>query len=229
VEVIELKKIGITFLFILICAGASLLLMNVFNEAAVKVKDFYHAEDPGEESDLNLDRDAPIDGRTISEKRLKEPIVVDEYLPSFSEPFSGGFGSGNGFANAVKKYGIFVLLAVVFLFWYLRYKKKKRNNKEEALLVKDFNQHAVKSGDFRNPEDRTFSLSEEKLNEIRQMLINWESHLNTLNRKRSHETIHEWFRRIKGPVEIIPIYEKVRYGGKSFTYEEVQLMKRFLK
>jgi hypothetical protein len=224
-----LKKAGITFFFILICAGASLVLMNVFYEATVKVKDFYHVETPGEESDFNLDPDAPRDGRTISEKRLKEPIVVDEYLPWFVEPFSGRFESGNGFANIAKKYGIFVILAVVFLFWYLRYKKKKRNNKEEPLVATDFNQHAVKSGDFRNPEDRTFPLTEEKLNEIRQTLIEWENHLNTLNRKRSHETIHEWFRRIKGPVEIIPIYEKVRYGGKPFTHEELKLLKKFLK
>ncbi|QTC40685.1 hypothetical protein I7V34_16195 [Bacillus sp. V3] len=222
-----MKKAGITFLFILICAGASLVLMNVFNEAAVKVKDFYHVEDPGGEGGGGLPPGK--EGRTIAEKRLKEPIVVEEYLPWISEPFSGGFGSGNGFANTVKKYGIFVILAVVFLFWYLHYKKKKRNKKEEPLLVTDLTQHAVKSGDIRNPEDRTFPLTEEKLNEIRRMLIDWERHLHTLNRKRSHETIHEWFRRINGPAEIIPIYEKVRYGGKTFTHEEVQLLKKFLK
>jgi hypothetical protein len=228
VEVTELKKAGITFLFILICAGGSLVLMNVFNEAAGRVKDFYHAEAPGEES-FDNDPTAPLDGRTISEKRLKKPIVVEEYLRSFSEPFSGGFGSGNGFVNTAKKYGIFVILGVVFLFWYLRRKKKKRKGIEVVAPVSEHARHSNKSGDFRTPEDKTFPLTEEKLNEIRRMLIDWERHLNTLNRKRSHETIHEWFRRINGPAEIIPIYEKVRYGGKPFSHEEVQLLKKFLK
>ncbi len=61
------------------------------------------------------------------------------------------------------------------------------------------------------------------------MLMDWESHLNTLNRKRKHETIQEWFKRIKGPTEIIPVYEKVRYGGKQFTSQELNLLKNFLR
>lgn len=226
-EVTELKKAGITFLFILICAGASLVLMNVFNEAAGKVKDFYHVEDPGGEGGGGLPPGK--EGRTISEKRLKKPIVVEEYLRSFSEPFSGGFGRGSGFVNTAKKYGVFVILGVVFLFWYLRRKKKKRKGIEVVARASEHARNSDKSVDFRNPEDRTFPLTEEKLNEIRKMMMDWEKQLNTSNRKRSNETLHEWFRRINGPIEIIPIYEKVRYGGKPFTYEEVQLLKRFLK
>ncbi|OAT79727.1 hypothetical protein A6P54_16680 [Bacillus sp. MKU004] len=222
-----MKKAGITFLFILICAGASLVLMNVFNEAAGKVKDFYHVEDPGGEGGGGLPPGK--EGRTISEKRLKKPIVVEEYLRSFSEPFSGGFGRGSGFVNTAKKYGVFVILGVVFLFWYLRRKKKKRKGIEVVARASEHARNSDKSVDFRNPEDRTFPLTEEKLNEIRKMMMDWEKQLNTSNRKRSNETLHEWFRRINGPIEIIPIYEKVRYGGKPFTYEEVQLLKRFLK
>jgi hypothetical protein len=221
-----LKKAGITILFILICAGTSLVLMNVCSEAAVKVKGFYHVEDPGGESDLYLG--PPREGRTISERRLDEPIVVDEYLPWFVDPFSGEIGNGKGFVDTVKKYGVFMILAVVFLFWYLRYMKKKRKEKEERLPDTDLNRHAVKSYAIQE-EDRPYTLSEVKLNEIRQMLIDWESHLNFLNKKRSHETIQEWFRRIKGPIEIIPIYEKVRYGGKSYTHQELQLLEKFLK
>jgi hypothetical protein len=219
-----LKKAGITILFILICAGTSLVLMNVFNEAAVKVKDFYHEEDPGGERDLYLG--PPREGRTIDDRRLDEPIVADEYLPWFMEPFSGEDKSGNRFLDTAKKYGIYVILAIVFFSWYLRYKKKKRKSNEELPPDSERARHTVKSDDLPNA---AITLPEENFNEIRQMMMDWESHLNTLNKKRSHETIHEWFRRIKGPVEIIPIYEKVRYGGKPFTYEEVQLLKKFLK
>ncbi|MEL3972121.1 hypothetical protein AAEO50_07505 [Rossellomorea oryzaecorticis] len=221
----ELKKAGITILFILICAGASLVLMNVFNVAAGKVKDYYHVEDP--------DREWVFDSKPWSggwgDRRLDEPIVVDEYLPWFVDPFSGEDGSGKGFVDAVKKYGVYVILSVVFFFWYIRYKKKKRKDKEEGPPDPDQSRYAVISNEMQDSSEMAFTISEENLNVIRQLLFDWESHLNTLNRKRSHETIHEWFGRIKGPVEIIPIYEKVRYGGKPFTYEEVLLLKRFLK
>jgi hypothetical protein len=224
VEVTELKKAGITFLFILVCAGAGLGLMIVFNEAAGKVKDFYHEEDP--------DREWVLDSKPWSggshDRRLDEPIV-SEKSPWFVDPFSGEDGSGKGFVEAVKKYGVYVILAVVFLFWSIRYKKKKRKGNEAASADSEHARQAVKSNELPDSEERAFTIPQENLNEIRQMMMDWESHLNTLNRKRSHETIHEWFWRIKGPVEIIPIYEKVRYGGKPFTYEELQILKRFLK
>ena len=87
-----LKKVGITFLFILICAVASLVLMEVFNETTEKIKGFYYVEDNGGERDLNLGPGK--EGRTISDKRLDKPIVVDEYLLWFVDPFSGEIGSG---------------------------------------------------------------------------------------------------------------------------------------
>jgi hypothetical protein len=224
-EVSVLKKVGITFLFILICIGASLVLMNVFNEATQKIKDFYHVEDPGGESDLTL---GPGEGRTIDYKRLDEPIL-GRWTPWLVDPFSGEDGSGKGFMEAVKKYGVYVILSVFILFWYIRYKKKKRKDKEEVPPELDHVRHADNSVDLQDTEDESLILSEENLNEIRQMLKEWESHLNTLNRKRNHETIQEWFKRIKGPTEIIPVYEKVRYGGKQFTSQELHLLKNFLR
>jgi len=47
--------------------------------------------------------------------------------------------------------------------------------------------------------------------------------------KREAETINEWFERIKGPLEIIPIYEKVRYGEKNCTEEGIKFIKNSLK
>ncbi|MBN8190857.1 hypothetical protein JI667_01730 [Bacillus sp. NTK074B] len=78
-------------------------------------------------------------------------------------------------------------------------------------------------------EEGSITPPEVKLNEIRQLMRDWEAHLNILNRKKNHETIQEWFRRIKGPTEVIPLYEKVRYGGKSFTNKELHLLKKFLR
>lgn len=47
--------------------------------------------------------------------------------------------------------------------------------------------------------------------------------------KREAETINEWFERIIGPKEIIPIYERVRYGEKSCTEDEIRFMKNTFK
>ncbi|WP_141771792.1 hypothetical protein [Rossellomorea aquimaris] len=217
-----MKKIGITFLFLLICLGASLVLMNVFNVATEKIKAFYHVEDPDREWVFDP---TPWSGGS-HDRRLDEPIV-GEKLPWFVDPFSGEDGSGKGFIDAVKKYGVYVIFSVVFLFWYIRYKKKKRKDKEEVMPESDQARYAVNSVDLQ--EDESLILSEENLNEIRQILKEWESHLNTLNRKRTHETIQEWFKRIKSPTEIIPVYEKVRYGGKQFTSQELHLLKNFLR
>jgi hypothetical protein len=218
-----LKKVGITFLFILICAVASLVLMEVFNETTEKIKGFYYVEDNGGERDLNLGPGK--EGRTISERRLDKPIVVDEYLQWFVDPFSGEIGSGK---SVVKKYGIFVVLTVVCLFWYLRHKKKRKVIKE-GLTDTSVNRHTVNQGIVEGGYNRTITPSDEKLNEIRQMLKDWESHLNSLHRKKNHETIQEWFKRIKGPVDIIPIYEKVRYGEKDFSTHELNLLRKILK
>jgi hypothetical protein len=218
-----MKKIGITFLFLLICVGASLVLMNVFNEATEKIKEFYHVENPDREWVFDP---TPWSGGS-HDRRLDEPIV-GEKLPWFVDPFSGEDGSRNGFMDTVKKYGVYAILSVVFLFWYIRYKKKKRKDKEEVPSGIDHTRYAVNSVDLQDTEDESLILSEENLNEIRQMLKEWESHLNTLNRKRTHETIQEWFKRINGPTEIIPVYEKVRYGRKPFNHKELHLLKKFL-
>ena len=218
-----LKKVGLTFLFILICAVASLVLMEFLNETTEKIKGFYYVEDNGGERDLNLGPGK--EGRTISERRLDKPIVVDEKLPWFVDPFSGEIGSGK---SLVMKYGIFVILTVGFLFWYLRHKKKRKVVKED-LTETSINRHTVNQGMVEGGDNRTITSPEEKMNEIRQLLKDWENHLNSLQRKKNHETIQEWFKRIKGPVDIIPIYEKVRYGEKDFSTDEVDLLREILK
>lgn len=219
-----IKKVGITLLFILICAGASLVLMNLFNETTEKIKGFYHIEDPDKEWILNTD---PWSGGW-GDRRLDEPIIVDEYLPWFVDPFSGEDGDGKGLLDVAKKYGIFVVLTIGSLFWYLRQKKKRKQKKEDPTET-SVNQHTVYPGQLECTEETSITLSDEKLNEIRQMLKEWESHMNTLNRKRTHETIQEWFKRINGPTEIIQVYEKVRYGGKPFNHKELHLFKKLLK
>ncbi|WP_226673072.1 hypothetical protein [Rossellomorea aquimaris] len=220
-----MKKVGVITLFILICAGTSLALVEVLDETTDKIKGFYFVEDTGGESNLSLGPGK--EGRTISEGRLDEPFVVEEPLPWFEDPFFGKDGGSKGLLWVAKKYGVFVVLAAACLFWYLRRKKKKERIVDVPETTR--NPYTVHPDQLEPREDRSITLSEEKLNEIRQMVQDWDSRLTIINRKRHHETIQEWFKRINGPAEIIPVYEKVRYGGKSFTHKELLLLKKCLK
>ena len=221
-----MKKVGIITLFILICAGTSLALMEVLDETTDKIKGFYFVENTDGESHMSLDPGK--EGRTISDERLDEPIVVDEPLSWFMDPFSSEDGSsGKGFFGVAKKYGLFVVLSAACLIWYLR--RKKKNKKTEGIPETSNTPYTFKTDQSESVVEQPVILTEEKLNEIRQMMKDWETHLSILNRKKNHETIQEWFKRIKGPTEVIPLYEKVRYGGKSFTNKELQLLKKFLR
>ncbi|MFI8685306.1 hypothetical protein [Rossellomorea sp. NPDC077527] len=222
-----LKKAGVSVLFILICAVSSLLLMTISNNTTEKIKKYYYVEDSGGESNLSLGPGE--EGRTLEQKRLDKPIEVDEPLPWFVDPFFGENGSsGKGILDAAKKYGVFVVLTAAWLLLYHRRKKKRKEKKEDIAQISN-NQHVIKQDQLEPLKDGVITLSEEKLNEIRQMLKDWETQLNIINRKKNHETIQEWFKRIKGPTEVIPVYEKVRYGGKSFTHKEIRLLKKLLK
>ena len=220
-----MRKAGIITLFILICTGTSLALMEVLDETTDKIKGFYFVENTDGESHMSLDPGK--EGRTISDERLDEPVAVEEPLPWFMAPFSGEDGSsGKGFLGVAKKYGFFVVLTAACLIWYLR--RKKKNKKKEEIPETSNTPYTFKPNQSGLVEGQSIILTEEQLNEIRQMMKDWEAHLSILNRKKNHETIQEWFKRIKGPTEVIPLYEKVRYGGKSFTNKELQLFKEFL-
>jgi hypothetical protein len=66
-------------------------------------------------------------------------------------------------------------------------------------------------------------------NKIRHLLIDWQTNLKDDQKKRDSETIYDWFLRINGPMDIIPIYEKVRYGCQKFTQHEYLLIYSSLK
>ncbi|MBM7587705.1 hypothetical protein JOC86_004279 [Bacillus pakistanensis] len=225
-----LKKIGLGLLFLLLCVSLSYGVMSTTDIVSDKIRNFYNEENQGGGSELGSSHLGS--GRTISERRLEEPVTVDEYLPWFAEPFTGIGVVGDSLLDNVKKYAIEILLplvAVIFLICIHRYRKKKRE-KEMKITSATIKDKLLLMKDHSNENSGTnMSASLEEINEIRRIVRDWERQLNFLARKKANETIQEWFERINGPVEIIPIYEKVRYGEKISTKQELLYLRKVLK
>lgn len=62
-------------------------------------------------------------------------------------------------------------------------------------------------------------------NEIRQEFIQWEKRLDKHKKRKAYETIQQWFQRIGKSPAIIPIYEKIRYGEKEYSLEDLEKVK----
>jgi hypothetical protein len=202
-------------IFVLAASGIAFILMKSGDFTSdIITERFQYDQELGMEKENGR---APADGRLIYEKKREEPYV-GTFTGWFVEPFSG-FGESSGtLLSTVKKYGaiLFIPLTLIVIVWYIRRKKKtirKENDDKETITSKKVENHEPYSTE-------TVIATHEQLHKIRGLLKSWESNLNTIDRKRESETIREWFQRIKGPIDIIPIYEKVRYGKEECTKEE---------
>ncbi|MCP3741955.1 hypothetical protein [Rossellomorea sp. BNER] len=223
-----LKKIGLGLLFLLMCVSLGYGVMSTTDIVSDKIRNFYNEENQVDGSEFGSGSSGS-GGRIIYDRRLEEPVTVDKYLPWFVEPFTSIVGEG--LLEKVKKYGIllFPLAIVVFLICIHHYRKKKRE-KEMKITSATIKDKLILKQDNSNENSGTnIPVSTKEINEIRRMVKDWELRQNFLSRKKASETIQEWFERINGPVEIIPIYEKVRYGGKSCTHQELLYLRKVLK
>ena len=66
-------------------------------------------------------------------------------------------------------------------------------------------------------------------NTIRKTLVEWERTLPFHEQRRSYETIQQWLKRICRTRDIIPLYESVRYGEKTYTDLEVEEIMKWVE
>ncbi|MGD2273915.1 signal peptidase II [Bacillus wiedmannii] len=64
---------------------------------------------------------------------------------------------------------------------------------------------------------------------IRKTLVEWERTLPFHEQRRSYETMQQWLTRICRTRDIIPIYESVRYGEKTYTELDVEKTVRWIE
>ncbi|WP_026049195.1 hypothetical protein [Bacillus bingmayongensis] len=141
----------------------------------------------------------------------------DRKVPNGGEEFLG-----DSTENIFIQIGIlfFVMLIVFFIFRRIR-------NKKQAIHHIDLKQKEIRKveGNVEQEEQDSLILPAE---EVRAMLIKWELTLPKFEKRRLQETVQQWFSRIHKNSDIIPIYEKVRYGEGIASNEELQMMRRWI-
>ncbi|MEN1936627.1 hypothetical protein AAIE21_13765 [Paenibacillus sp. 102] len=175
--------------------------------------------EPGEDSGVLYEfEDSPdFDKDGYYKKGDFKGIPRDRKVPIGGEEFLG-FNTENIFIQI----GIlfFVMLIVFFIF------RRMRNKKQEIHHI-DLKQKEIRKveGNVEQEKQDSFIFPDE---EVRAMLIKWELTLPKFEKRRFQETVQQWFSRIHKSNDIIPIYEKVRYGEGSVSNEELQMMRGWI-
>lgn len=118
-----------------------------------------------------------------------------------------------------------LIITATIILAFLYFKKKKTTESSPTLRPKQ----------QVNTETTTTIADEHKSdinsihNEIRQALIKWEKNLPKHNRRKPYETMQKWLSRLNKPANIIPIYEKVRYGEREYSASDLELVKLWTK
>ncbi|MFU2033128.1 MULTISPECIES: hypothetical protein [Bacillus cereus group] len=114
-----------------------------------------------------------------------------------------------------------VVIAVASIYFLYKSARKKLTKSE----IEQEKQSETKENTVRTVKNEKFiHHSEQPLptDTIRKRLIEWERTLPFHEQRRSYETMQQWLRRICRTRDIIPIYESVRYGEKTYTELEVE-------
>lgn len=126
--------------------------------------------------------------------------------------------------NNKKSWITIIIITATIILAFLYFKKKKPTESSPTLRPKQqVNTETTTITDAHNNDIHSIH------NEIRQELIKWEKNLPKHNRRKPYETVQQWLLRLNRPTNIIPIYEKVRYGEKEYSASELELIRRWVK
>ncbi|PDY45006.1 hypothetical protein [Bacillus pseudomycoides] len=175
--------------------------------------------EPGEDSGVLYEIEDPPDFNKDGyyKKGDFKGIPRDRKVPIDGEEFLG-VSTGNIFIQI----GILFLVMLIIFFIF----RRMRNKKQQIHNI------SLKQKEIRKVEWNAEQEDQESLilpaEEVRAMLIKWELTLPKFEKRRFQETVQQWFSRIRKSSDIIPIYEKVRYGEESVSNEELQMMRRWI-
>ncbi|MGE1108674.1 signal peptidase II [Bacillus wiedmannii] len=122
----------------------------------------------------------------------------------------------------------YVIIAVVILYAFYKLMRKKVTKSE----IEQDKQSITKENTDRTEKNkkvmRQFEQSLPK-DTIRKTLVEWERTLPFHEQRRSYETMQQWLKRICRTRDIIPIYESVRYGEKTYTELDIEKTVRWIE
>ncbi|TYR73587.1 hypothetical protein FZC79_18300 [Rossellomorea vietnamensis] len=225
-------KSGFLIIFILAAISVATLLASLANTSSNQITTYYGEMQEKQQTawlgNFTESEKRKSKGETIIENdETDEEGVIVENAEGEIEDFDEKALKGSSSSMTSQKTLIVsitaILLVSVLLFSFLKKRKNMIKNelRSPANKKNSLDDHEGRAGVI--PDNPEF-LDETDKNEIRMLVQNWQANLSPNKKKRKDETIHEWFVRIKGPMNIIPIYEKVRYGEASYTNEEYKLV-----
>ncbi|UOB76842.1 signal peptidase II [Bacillus sp. ZJS3] len=122
----------------------------------------------------------------------------------------------------------YVIIALVILYAFYKLMRKKVTKSE----IQQDKQSITKENMDRTEKNKKVKHQfEQRLpkDTIRKTLVEWERTLPFHEQRRSYETMQQWLTRICRTRDIIPIYESVRYGEKTYTELDIEKTVRWIE
>ncbi|KAB2440834.1 signal peptidase II [Bacillus luti] len=120
-----------------------------------------------------------------------------------------------------------VIAGVIIYFLYKSVRKKLTKSEieqEKQTVTKENTVRTEKSEKVRNQLEQPLPTDT-----IRKTLVEWERTLPFHEQRRSYETMQQWLERICRTRDIIPLYESVRYGEKTYTDLDVEEIMKWVE
>ncbi|HGA0512274.1 TPA: signal peptidase II [Bacillus pacificus] len=151
-----------------------------------------------------------VDTRTKIDRKI--PLFKQEN--SWNDVFSV-------LSNAWISVIFYVIIAVVILYTFYKFMRKKVTKSE---IQQDKQSITNENTDRTEKNKKMMRQFEQPLpkDTIRKKLVEWERTLPFHEQRRSYETVQQWLKRICRTRDIIPLYESVRYGEKTYTELDVE-------
>nr|WP_208752059.1 signal peptidase II [Bacillus cereus] len=151
-----------------------------------------------------------VDTRTKIDRKI--PLFKQEN--SWNDVFSV-------LSNAWISVIFYVIIAVVILYTFYKFMRKKVTKSE----IQQGKQSITNENTDRTEKNKKMMRQFEQplpKDTIRKKLVEWERTLPFHEQRSSYETVQQWLKRICRTRDIIPLYESVRYGEKTYTELDVE-------
>ncbi|MEI5912784.1 signal peptidase II [Bacillus albus] len=164
------------------------------------------------------DYGTPIEDKKVGDKGIR--TKTDRKMPAFERKSSWG-DIFSVLSNSWISVLFYVVIAVVILYAFYKLTRKKVTKRE----IEQDNQSITKERADRTEKNKKVKHQFEQplpKDTIRKTLVEWERTLPFHEQRRSYETMQQWLTRICRTRDIIPIYESVRYGEKTYTELDIE-------
>lgn len=167
----------------------------------------------------------PIEDKKVGDKGIR--TKTDRKMPAFERKSSWG-DVFSLLSNSWITITFYVTIAVAIIYFLYKSIRKKLTKSE----IEQEKQSVTKENMVRTVKnEKVIHHSEHPLptDPIRKRLIEWERSLPFQEQRRSYETMQQWLKRICRTRDIIPLYESVRYGEKTYTELDVKKTMRWIE